>query len=154
MARFLRQRVAIVERIEEVLRDEVVAVDEVRRERPALFGEAAAVCVMEPETEVVLEAPPHRRLQRVVDHRLLAGEIHAARRAERRIRSRPGLPIERTGQRPAEREAPPVRPDVSGLGHPGPAERSLHVDHALNGIRRADVRVDERIDRLLARVVR
>ena len=52
MARFLRQRVAIVERIEEVLCDEVVAVDEIRRQRPALFGESAAVRVVESEPEV------------------------------------------------------------------------------------------------------
>ena len=50
-----------------------------------------------------------RRLQPVVVHRLVAVDVVAAGRAERRIGPHAGLPIERLRERPLQREVPAVR---------------------------------------------
>ena len=115
-------------RIPEVLHG-VVAGDVVHREIAALRGLALTQRVIDVPRIPVGEPPPDRRLQAVVDHRLTAIHVVAARRAEHRVGPQTGLSVERLSKLTLQREIVAVGPDVADFCGHRAAEGALHTGH-------------------------
>src|SRR5437867_1209060 len=98
--RFLGKRGPVEFRVPEILRDEYVAIDKGGAESAALLGPSLAQRVMNVEAEIIRKPTPQRRLERVIDHRLLAANVIASRRAQPRVRPHAGRSIKRLSERP------------------------------------------------------
>ena len=120
--------------------------DVVRRKVAALSGLALAERVVHVPGVAIREPLSERRLQSVVDHRLAAVHVVAARRAERRVRPHAGLSVERLRKLPLQRKVVAIGADVADLRGHRAAQRMLHAHHRLDGVGRLHVGVEDRED--------
>src|SRR5438552_9995982 len=130
MTHVVTGRSAVEFRIPEVL---VVleAGDVVRGEIAALRGLALAQRVVDIPRVPVREPLAKPGLQPVVDHGLTAVHVVAARRSERRVRPRTGLPVEGLRELPLQGEIVAIGPTRAAV--PAADRLSVHLRLALVG---------------------
>src|SRR5262249_32992593 len=140
---FLRQRASIEFWIKEILREKDIAVYERRTQTTSLIGPSFPQRVVNIESKVAREPPPERRLQSVVDHRLLTAQVVTAEGTQCGIRPDAGLSVEGVRQWPVHRKISAIRAHIVDFGHQRGSKRTLKADQRLDGIWIRQIRIDQ-----------